>query len=144
MEYHFDHERLEVYRVAREFNGQLSGLLNRVQRGHAESNDNLARAAKSITRNLAEGAGKWTVKDKIHFYHIARASATECAAGLDELIDFGLATREQTEPLKATLGRIVAMLIAMIRSLESRKERTMERTVSPPVPTPGDNGHIDP
>ncbi|HEU5208701.1 MAG TPA: four helix bundle protein [Longimicrobiales bacterium] len=143
MEYRFDHERLEVYRVAREFNGQLSGLLTRVQRGQAESRDNLARAGKSITRNIAEGAGKWTVKDKIHFYHIARASATECAAGLDELLDYGLASPEQIEPLKTTLGRIVAMLIAMIRSLESRKERTMDRAPTPSPRDPG-NGQMQP
>ncbi len=121
----FDHERLEVYRLAREFARLVRALLDGLGRGHSDSKDNLKRAAKSITRNIAEGAGKWRVADKIHFYHIARASATECAACLDELVDFGLASEERVVASKEILARVVAMLIAMIKSLEARRSPTM-------------------
>jgi four helix bundle protein len=120
MEPLFDHERLEVYQLAREFNRVLREVLEELPRGHAESRNNLQRGAKSVTRNLAEGSGKWKLPDKINFYHIARASATECAAGLDELVDFGLVREERVLPAKQILSRVVAMLIAMIRSLERR------------------------
>ena len=116
----FDHERLEVYRVAREFNRGLNLLLRDLPRGHSDSKDNLKRGAKSITRNVAEGAGKWQIPDKVNFYHIARGSATECAASLDELVDFGLVRKEQIVDLRQLLSRIVAMLTSMIRSLEER------------------------
>ncbi|MEJ2186355.1 MAG: four helix bundle protein [Gemmatimonadota bacterium] len=121
----FDHERLEVYRLARQFARLVQRLLGEVGRGHSDSKDNLKRAAKSITRNIAEGAGKWRVADKIHFYHIARASATECAASLDELVDFGLVSDERIVAPKEILARVVAMLIAMIKSLEARESPTM-------------------
>ena len=120
---YFDHERLEVYQVARSFNRELSGLLKELGRGHSDSKDNLKRAAKSITRKIAEGSGKWSVPDKVHFYHISRGSATECAASLDELVDFELAGQERIEPGKEILGRVVAMLTAMIGSLEARHSR---------------------
>jgi four helix bundle protein len=123
----FDHERLEVYRLAREFARLVHVLLGELGRGHSDSKDNLKRAAKSIMRNIAEGAGKWRVTDKIHFYHIARASATECAASLDELVDFGLVSERRIVGPKETLARVVAMLIAMIKSLESRDAPTMAR-----------------
>jgi four helix bundle protein len=123
----FDHEGLEVYQTAREFNRSVSGLLVRVPRGHGESRDNLTRAAKSITRNIAEGAGKWKLADKIHYYHIARGSATECAASLDELVDMAGVREAEVEPRKEILSRIVAMLIGMIRSLEARGGIDMTR-----------------
>jgi four helix bundle protein len=116
----FDHERLEVYQLARQFNRSVRELLDLLPRGHAESRDNLRRAAKSVTRNLAEGCGKWKLPDKINFYQIARASATECAACLDELVDFAMVPESAVTPAKQTLARVIAMLVAMIRSLESR------------------------
>ncbi len=117
----FDHERLEVYRVARQFNREARQLLEDVPRGHADSRDNLKRAAKSITRNIAEGSGKWKIADKVHFYHIARGSATECAASLDELVDFAMMPEARIRKPKEILARVVSMLIAMIRSLEARE-----------------------
>ncbi|MFW6331012.1 MAG: four helix bundle protein [Gemmatimonadota bacterium] len=130
METLFDHERLEVYRVARQFNRELHHLLDTLPRGHADSKNQLKRAGKSVTRNLAEGSGKWTLKDKIHYYHIARGSATECAAELDSLTDYGALNEAQARPVKRLLSRIVAMLVRMIRSLEERQGPDMGASAS--------------
>lgn len=127
MDYYFDHERLKVYQLARRCNRELHLMLADIPRGHAESKDNLKRAAKSITRNIAEGSGRWHVADKVHFYHTARASATECAAALDELVDFCIVEQERVHALKALLAQIIAMLIAMIRSVEQRGTVDMSR-----------------
>jgi four helix bundle protein len=78
-------------------------------------------------RNIAEGAGKWKIPDKVHFYHIARASTTECAASLDELVVWARVPEERVRGLKEMLARLVAMLIAMIRSLETRDRPDMGR-----------------
>ncbi|HEX6132644.1 MAG TPA: four helix bundle protein [Longimicrobiales bacterium] len=123
---YFDHERLDVYQAARRFNREVWRILCELPRGHAESRDNLKRAAMSVTRNIAEGAGKWRLRDKIHFYHIARASATECAACLDELVDYDMIASERVAPVKELLARVVAMLISMIRSLEKREGPDMQ------------------
>lgn len=127
MEPFFDHERLDVYQSAREFNREVKILVDRMARGHSDSKENLLRAAKSVTRNLAEGAGKWRIADKTNFYHIARASATECAASLDELVDFALVPADRITRPKQVLARVVAMLIAMIRSLDLRDGETMQK-----------------
>jgi four helix bundle protein len=123
----FDHERLDVYRTGREFNRAVRILLDEIPRGHADSKDNLRRAAQSITRNIAEGAGKWRLADKIHYYHIARGSATECAASLDELVDMAGVPPDRVRPAKEILSRIIAMLVAMIRSLDARGSKDMNR-----------------
>jgi four helix bundle protein len=113
----FDHDRLEVYQVARLFKRQLNELLPRIPRGNANLVDQLKRAARSITNNIAEGSGKWSKPDKMHYYHIARGSATECAAILDECVDYGLLTEVHVRPGRETLSRVVAMLVKLILSL---------------------------
>jgi four helix bundle protein len=122
----FDHDRLEVYSVARQFNREVKELLTELPRGQAESRNNLRRAAMSVTRNIAEGSGKWKICDKVNFYHIARASATECASSLDELVDFELVPEERVIRLRQVLSRVVAMLTVMIRSVEARAGSEMK------------------
>ena len=127
----FDHDGLEVYQVAREFNRELSTILGRLPRGYSASRDQLRRAGTSIGRNIAEGSGKWTIKDKVHYYHIARGSATESPAELDSLVDYGALGEKEIEGAKQLLSRIVAMLVRMIRSIESREGPTMGSAVGP-------------
>lgn len=122
---YFDHERLEVYQVARQFNREVARLLRDIPRGHSDSKDQLKRSAKSIPRNIAEGGGKWALKDKIHYYHIARGSATESAATLDALVDYDLIEESRTTAPKEVLARVVAMLTGMVRSLEEREGSDM-------------------
>ena len=119
----FDFESMDIYPLIREFNREVAGILSEVPRGNRETKNNLERAAKSIGRNFAEGAGKWLLADKINFYQIARGSGTEGARSLDELVDWGLVPPERIVRAKELAGRIVSMLTAMIRTLESMPER---------------------
>jgi four helix bundle protein len=127
----FDHEKLQVYALARQFNREIHEMIPHLTRGNAESRDNLQRAAKSITRNIAEGSGRWNIPDKVHFYRVARASATECAASLDELVDFNLIAPARLSEPRRTLVRVVSMLTAMIRSMEARTATNMTITGEP-------------
>lgn len=118
MQMFFDHERLEVYQVARELNREVASLLGELPRGTGESADNLRRACASIPRNIAEGTSKGTAADRANFYRIARGSATEVAASLDELVDFGFATAERVTKAKQLAWRVVSMLVNLIRSTQ--------------------------
>ncbi|HEX6588935.1 MAG TPA: four helix bundle protein [Longimicrobiales bacterium] len=119
----FDHERLDVYSLSRELNREVAGIIRELPPGNWESKDNLERAVKSIGRNLAEGAGKWLLADKIHFYQISRGSGTEGAASIDELVDWGLVAPERVVRAKDLLWRIVGSLTALIQKLESMPHR---------------------
>ena len=115
----FDHEKLQVYQEAIAFVAWLTPLLEAGSR-LGEVKDQLDRAATSISLNIAEGNGKHTPKDRCRFFDLAHGSALECAAGLDNLVAKGRATRELVRPGKERLQRIVRMLIGLIKRNSNR------------------------
>jgi four helix bundle protein len=116
----FDHEKLEVYREAVIFVGWLSEALEAAVR-LGEVKDQLDRASTSIPLNIAEGNGKYALKDRCRFFDIVHGSALECAAGLDVLVAKGKLTPEQVRPGKEHLQRIVRMLMGLIKKNSTRE-----------------------
>ena len=97
----FDHEKLDVYRETIAFIAWLSALLEgAVKLGDVK--DHLDSASTSIALNIAEGNGKYSVKDRCRFFDTASGSALECAAGLDILVAKAKLTRDQIHPVKST------------------------------------------
>ncbi len=67
----FTFEKLKVYRKALAFSGIALQIVRNV-RGQQALADQLARAALSVPLNIAEGAGRFTKKDKRQLYVVAR------------------------------------------------------------------------
>ena len=116
MKTYFDHEKLNVYQVALEFNYWAGGLLASVE-AKAAAKDQLDRAATSIPLNLAEGNGKFSRRDRARFFDIARGSALEAAASLDVLVSRKVITQAQVVPAKEQLVQIVNMLMVLLKGL---------------------------
>jgi four helix bundle protein len=110
----FDHEKLDVYRLALEFVSWIEILLTETKRQSRETSDQLDRASLSILLNIAEGNGKNQPRSRANFFAIARGSATECAACLDALAAKRICTVGRIVDGKALLIRIVAMLTKLI------------------------------
>ena len=104
----FNHERLDVYRFALEFDQRICGLLPR--KGIRALRDQIDRASASVLACIAEGAGRWSAAEKRHFYGIARGSATECVALLDALRHRGAISEGDSEKCRALLLSIVRIL----------------------------------
>src|SRR5687768_14545921 len=85
-----DHERLEVYQVARELSREIARLRKRIRGGRPDLVDQLLRATASVPLNIAEGNGERSPGRRAYFFRISRGSATEMAAALDHLVDMGL------------------------------------------------------
>lgn len=117
-QYWFDHEKLEVYRIAIAFVAWASGLVETVRAGDVK--DHLDRASTSIPLNIAEGNGKYSPKDRCRFFDIAHGSALECAAGLDTLVAKSKLTPEEIRPGKEMLQQIVRMLMGLIKRHSTR------------------------
>lgn len=112
----FDHEKLEVYQLSIELIARANDIVEGLPRGRGYLADQLQRAALSVVLNIAEGAGKYSPKDKASFYLRARGSTTESAAVLDvcarlELIDSGICQEHE-----AVLERISQMLTKLVKT----------------------------
>ena len=115
---HFDHERLDVYRVAVEFVVWVDELLDRLPVGRRGSAvKQLERATTSIPLNIAEGNGKRSRKDRSRYLDIARGSALESAACLDVLVARRVLAPSDVSNGKNLLRRIVEMLSKLTASL---------------------------
>ncbi len=115
----FDHEKLKVYQAAIEFVAWSTQLMAEIST-KAAVKDQLDRASTSILLNIAEGNGKFSIKDRCRFLDFARGSALECAACLDVLVAKKLWGDAAVGPGKEQLFEIVSMLMGLIQSLTSR------------------------
>ena len=115
----FDHEKLKVYQAAIQFVAWSTELAAQI-RSKAAVKDQLDRASTSVPLNIAEGNGKFAIKDRCRFLDFARGSALECAACLDVLVAKRLSDETGVRAGKEKLFEIVSMLMGLIRSLTSR------------------------
>ena len=120
----FEHEKLQVYQLSRELNRELCRLTKIASKGCADHLDQIVRCGASIPRNLAEGSGEWSPKEKAKFYRYARRSATECCAGLDVLVDYQMLRESDIAYAKELLARIIPMLIKLIKLFEGGAQRS--------------------
>jgi four helix bundle protein len=107
-------QRLDVYQRAIEFLALVDDLVAELPRGNAERADQLIRAAESVVRNIAEGAGRWSPADGANRYKIARGEAMECAASLDVMRLRKLIAAARYERGIHLLEGVVAMLTKMV------------------------------
>jgi four helix bundle protein len=117
----FDHERLDVYRVAIEFVAWVGELIDGPLRGCGLSAvSQLDRASTSIPLNIAEGNGKRTSRDRSRYLDTARGSAFESAAALDVLVARRALGATQVTNGKTMLHRNVQMLSRMATNLQGQ------------------------
>ena len=119
MKRQFDHEKLNVYQASLEFITWTTELLAKLN-SKAAVKDQLDRASTSVPLNIAEGNGKFAIRDRCRFLDFARGSALECAACLDVLVAKKLSDEAAVRPGKEQLLEIVSMLMGLISSLRLR------------------------
>ncbi len=123
----FDHERLDVYQVSLQFVAWVFDRINRLKGYCRHARDKLIRAFQSIPRNIAESNGKRSRTDRRRFFEIARGSALECAAVLDELYVMRVFDASETKEGKIFLHRIV-VLTKMTKPVHEVREKSSEYT----------------
>ena len=81
------------------------------------------RAAVSVPSNIAEGYGRATTQDYVHFLRIARGSSYEQETQLVLAADFGLCGREAASEVVGTLQEVIRLLQGLVAALERRIEK---------------------
>jgi four helix bundle protein len=91
------------------------------------------RAAMSIAANLAEGAGRATRTEFLHFVEISSASRHELDSHLRVARDVGALPHELHATLKHDLDLLHRMLISLMRTLQRRiaEDEDATRNASP-------------
>lgn len=89
---------LECWQLCREVKVWTYEILEAKKVKDFDILSNMKRAARSTTRNIAEGYGRFHFKENIQFVRIARGSLTELEDDLDDLVLQGIVSvNEQKE-----------------------------------------------
>ena len=117
----FDHEKLDVYRVAIEFIAWTGDRLDLLKGSGINATRHLDQASQSIANNIVEGNGKRSKVDRCRYLDIARGSALECAACLDGIAARRRMSVDEAARGKLLLERIVGMLSKMIATFQNSR-----------------------
>ena len=115
----FDFQKLEVYKKAKTFHVECNAIL-RACKNQRHVKDQLARASYSIVLNIAEGSGRMSPNDILHFFTMARASILECVAIFDIMLLENQIESHQHEKQMELSIELSKMLFAMVRNLSEK------------------------
>ncbi|HEX5284523.1 MAG TPA: four helix bundle protein [Bryocella sp.] len=110
---------LAIYELTRQFpRDELYGLSSQ-----------LRRAAVSIMSNIAEGHGRGSVPQLMHFLLIARGSTFEVQSQLILASDLGLADTGAISRCECLCDEVGRMLFATLSTLRSKQRETATKTI---------------
>ncbi len=115
-------EDLECWKACTDVRRFMTELVKKYPKAEKYSLvDDMKRAARSTTHNLAEGFGRFHFQENVQFCRISRGSLYEL---IDQLItskDDGYITSEEYEKGRALISKALALLNGYIRYLTQRK-----------------------
>ncbi len=100
-DFQFQFEKLNAWQEARKLVVNVYRLLDKFPKAENYALcDQLRRAAISVPSNIAEGTGRMTVKEQIHFLEIAYASLMEVYCQLQIAVDLCYITPDDLQIVK--------------------------------------------
>lgn len=117
----FSFENLDAYKVARLLVRDVYRLQNKfpIEEKYALG-DQIRRSSTSITSNIAEGSGRTSIKEKIHFIEIAFGSLMESFSQLQNAQDLGYIDESDVEALRPQFNHVAALLSYLRKSFEAK------------------------
>jgi len=117
----FSFENLEAYKVARILVRDVYRLQNKFPKEERYAlGDQIRRSTTSITSNIAEGSGRASFKEKIHFIEIAFGSLTESFSQLQNAQDLGYLTEDEVENVRPQYNHVAALLSLLKKQFEDK------------------------
>jgi len=131
----FKHKKLDVWQDARRLVKRIYLLSKTFPSDERFSlTDQIRRAAVSVPSNIAEGSGRGSTADFVHFLTIARGSLSEVDTQLTLAEDLEYITEQSTlhEEIE-TLAMRITSLMAHLR--KASKPRTLQPSKHPTLQT---------
>ena len=105
----------DVYQLTKKFpSSEMHGLTNQIQ-----------RAAISIPSNIAEGMGRFSIKDRIRFIDISNGSLMEVMCQLEVAHRLGYISDEELQIQETKIATIAKMVLGLRKNLEDKVKNNM-------------------
>ena len=105
------YRKLEVYIAAKQLVKEVYNLLKKfpMEERYAAC-DQLRRSVLSVPSNIAEGLGRFSSKEQLHFIEIAYGSLMEVESQLDVSTDLGYITESDFDNAEELIDRVARLL----------------------------------
>ena len=101
---------VNVYQLSSTFPAtEKHGLANQIQ-----------RAVVSVPSNIAEGMGRFSNKERIHFLEIANGSLMEVMCQLEVALLLGYISQEQFNEQESFISQTTKMLVGLRNTIEDK------------------------
>jgi len=118
----FSFEGLEVYQAARLLVRDVYRLQQKFPKTEIYAlGDQIRRSASSVTSNIAEGSGRNSNKEKVHFIEIAYGSLMEAFSQLQIAQDLGYLTAKEIDDIRPSFIEVAKMLSGLKAYFENQK-----------------------
>lgn len=116
----FVFENLEVWQKSIDFARNIITITDNLdsKNKHYRLMEQLESASTSIALNIAEGKGRYSKKEFIHFLYIAKGSLFETITLIIILARNGLIKNSQLEELRGSANEIGKMISGLINSIK--------------------------
>ena len=133
MEDKYDYKQLDVYKEAKALVKIVYELLKKFPREEQYALcDQLRRAAISVPSNIAEGSGRRSAKEQVHFLEIANGSLREVDCQLDIACDLGYISSDEIDEVARQIQKVGSMLTGLRKyhqAVDNRQSKINNRKV---------------
>ena len=113
---------LEVWKKSRVFRNEISGLVKKLPKEEKfRLVDQMVRASRSITANIAEGHGRFHFQENIQYCRQARGSLIEMLDHLTVALDERFIDQATFDEFENKYEQLIKMLNGYIAYLKKRK-----------------------
>lgn len=120
----YSFEKLKVWQEAKKLVIDVYHLLDGFPRFEKFALcDQIRRSIVSVPSNIAEGSGRRSLKEQIHFLEIAYGSLMETYNQLLIAIDLTYITEECVEAIKPSIDAVAKMINGLSNSYEEKLEK---------------------
>lgn len=117
----FYYRKLKVYHLAKELVDDVYSLAKSFPKTEQYGlTSQLCRAVISIPSNIAEGMGRFSKKERVHFLEVAYGSLMEtmCQLEIAEMLEY--ISEEQIQGIETKVTNASKMLISLRKAIENK------------------------
>ena len=121
----FTFEKLEAWQKSRVLVKDVYGVISKFpQTEKFGLSSQLGRAIVSVPSNIAEGCGRPSLKERIHFFEIAYGSLMDSLTQLIIASDLDFISEQEVEEVRAKIIEVARIISGLRKSLLKRIDST--------------------